>query len=146
MANLVGDDESGDALIDENEPVQPLQQPDAEDYSDPNWEPEPVDAGPGKHDFLFLSDYLGYDSSFTFLFFQSQDFRANKPSDIISTLVSIYDSKDLFVKELQVLLAQRLLATKDDDLEKVELEVPLSDYDLLHGRLMFSCLSTEAKH
>ena len=68
MANLVGDDESGDALIDENEPVQPLQQPDAEDYSDPNWEPEPVDAGPGKHDFLFLSDYLGYDSSFTFCF------------------------------------------------------------------------------
>ena len=50
------------------------------------------------------------------------------------------------MKELQVLLAQRLLATKDDDLEKVELEVPLFDYDLLHGRLMFSCLSTEAKH
>ena len=82
----------------------------------------------------------------TFCFFPSQDFRVNKPSNIISTLVSIYDSKDLFVKELQVLLAQRLLATKDDDLEKVELEVPLSDYDLLHGRLMFSCLSTEAKH
>ena len=34
------------------------------------------------------------------------DFRANKPSDVISTLVSIYDLKDLFVKELQVLLAQ----------------------------------------
>lgn len=41
------------------------------------------------------------------------DFRANKPSDVISTLVSIYDSKDLFVKELQVLLAQRLLAVTD---------------------------------
>jgi anaphase-promoting complex subunit 2 len=46
------------------------------------------------------------------------DFRANKPSDVISTLVSIYDSKDLFVKELQVLLAQRLLAVKDGNFEK----------------------------
>lgn len=51
------------------------------------------------------------------------DFRANKPSDVISTLVSIYDSKDLFVKELQVLLAQRLLAIKDDSMDKVEKEV-----------------------
>jgi hypothetical protein len=49
---------------------------------------------------------------------QSADFRANKPSDIISTLVSIYDSKDLFVKELQVLLAQRLLAINDGKFEK----------------------------
>jgi anaphase-promoting complex subunit 2 len=46
------------------------------------------------------------------------DFRTNKPSDIISTLVSIYDSKDLFVKELQVLLAQRLLAIRDGKFEK----------------------------
>lgn len=55
--------------------------------------------------------------------FTTLDFRANKPSDVISTLVSIYDSKDLFVKELQVLLAQRLLAITDDDTEKVEKEV-----------------------
>ncbi|KAF5377908.1 hypothetical protein D9615_006791 [Tricholomella constricta] len=96
VANLVGDDDSGDSLVDENEPVQPLQQHDIEDYSDPNWEPEPVDAGP--------------------------DFRANKPSDVISTLVSIYDSKDLFVKELQVLLAQRLLSITDEDTDKVEKE------------------------
>lgn len=46
------------------------------------------------------------------------DFRANKPSDVISTLVSIYDSKDLFVKELQTLLAQRLLAVEDGNFEK----------------------------
>ena len=44
------------------------------------------------------------------------DFRTNKPSDVISTLVSIYDSKDLFVRELQVLLAQRLLAITSSDL------------------------------
>ncbi|KAG6917758.1 hypothetical protein DXG01_001163 [Tephrocybe rancida] len=96
VANLVGDDDGGDSLVDENEPIQPLQQADVEDYSDPNWEPEPVDAGP--------------------------EFRTNKPSDVISTLVSIYDSKDLFVKELQVLLAQRLLSITDDTSDKVEQE------------------------
>ncbi|KAF9255181.1 ubiquitin-protein ligase [Marasmius fiardii PR-910] len=96
VSNLVGDDDSGDSLVDESEPIQPLQQPELEDYTDPNWEPEPVDAGPA--------------------------FRTNKPSDVISTLVSIYDSKDLFVKELQVLLAQRLLSISDDGSERVEKE------------------------
>ncbi|OBZ71191.1 Anaphase-promoting complex subunit 2 [Grifola frondosa] len=92
VASLVGDGESGDSLVDENEPIQPLQQMQVEDYTDPNWEPEPIDAGP--------------------------DFRTNRPSDVISTLVSIYDSKDLFVKELQVLLAQRLLAITDGNYER----------------------------
>ena len=78
-------------MADVDEPVQPLSQVQTEDYSDPNWEPEPIDAGP--------------------------DFRKNKPSDTISTLVSIYDSKDLFIKELQVLLAQRLLAVKDGNFD-----------------------------
>ncbi|EMD39909.1 hypothetical protein CERSUDRAFT_112157 [Gelatoporia subvermispora B] len=92
VASLVGDGESGDSLVDENEPIQPLQQLQVDDYTDPNWEPEPIDAGP--------------------------EFRTNKPSDVISTLVSIYDSKDLFVKELQVLLAQRLLSIKDGNFER----------------------------
>jgi anaphase-promoting complex subunit 2 len=48
VANLVGDGESGDSLVDENDPIHPLQQPEVEDYADPNWEPEPIDAGPGK--------------------------------------------------------------------------------------------------
>ncbi|KJA15706.1 hypothetical protein HYPSUDRAFT_48102, partial [Hypholoma sublateritium FD-334 SS-4] len=95
QANLVGDDDSGDTLVDESEPVQPLQQPELEDYGDPNWEPEPIDAGP--------------------------EYRTNKPSDVISTLVSIYDSKDFFAKELQDLLAQRLLAISDAG-ERVERE------------------------
>ncbi|PAV17180.1 ubiquitin- ligase [Pyrrhoderma noxium] len=88
VSSLVG--EGGD-LLDENEPPQPLQMH-AEDYSDPNWEPEPIDAGP--------------------------EFRTSKSGDMISTLISIYDSKDLFVKELQVLLAQRLLAISDGKFEK----------------------------
>ncbi|KAG6332160.1 hypothetical protein ID866_6932 [Astraeus odoratus] len=93
VASLVGDGESGDSLIDDNEPIQPLQQPEVENYGDPEWTPEPIDAGPG-------------------------NFRANKTSDIISTLVSIYDSKDLFVQELQVLLAQRLLTLKGGNLDQ----------------------------
>ena len=47
VASLVGDDSSGDSLVDSNEPPGPLQQAVAEDYSDPNWEPDPIDAGPG---------------------------------------------------------------------------------------------------
>lgn len=43
------------------------------------------------------------------------EFRSGKASDIISTLVSIYDSREVIVKELQVLLATRLLAVKDYD-------------------------------
>lgn len=92
VASLVGDGESEDSLVDENEPIQPLQQPEMENYSDPDWSPEPIDAGP--------------------------DFRASKSSDIISTIVSIYDTKDLFIKELQVLLAQRLLAVKDGNIDR----------------------------
>ncbi|KAH9950660.1 hypothetical protein B0H21DRAFT_722720 [Amylocystis lapponica] len=92
VASLVGDGESGDSLVDENEPIQPLQQIQVDDYTDANWEPEPIDAGP--------------------------EFRTNKPGDVISTLVSIYDSKDLFVKELQILLAQRLLAITDGNFER----------------------------
>ncbi|KZW04109.1 hypothetical protein EXIGLDRAFT_716114 [Exidia glandulosa HHB12029] len=88
VAGLVGE---GSDLIDETEANAPMQTA-VEDYSDPNWEPEPIDAGP--------------------------DFRTNKPSDVISTLVSIYDSKDLFVKELQVLLAERLLAITDGNYER----------------------------
>jgi hypothetical protein len=59
---------------------------------------------------------------------RSVDFRANKPSDVVSTLVSIYDSKDLFVRELQVLLAQRLLAVTDGNYEK---EVCLTRFALI---------------
>ena len=46
------------------------------------------------------------------------EFRASKSDDVISTLVSIYDSKDLFVKELQILLAQRLLAITDGKFDR----------------------------
>jgi anaphase-promoting complex subunit 2 len=71
------------------------------------------------------------------------DFRANKPSDVISTLVSIYDSKDLFVKELQVLLAQRLLAISDGKFEK-EVRL-LSETDEIMRVLIGPCSAETSK-
>jgi anaphase-promoting complex subunit 2 len=65
---------------------------DAEDFSDPNWQPDPMDAPP--------------------------DFHLNRTNDIIQMLVSIYDSKDVFIKEFQVLLAQSLLAITDYNAER----------------------------
>ena len=46
------------------------------------------------------------------------EFRSGKASDIISTLVSIHDTREVIIKELQVLLGQRLLAVKDYDAVK----------------------------
>lgn len=57
MASLVGDGESGESLIDDNEPIQPLQSVQVDDYMDPNWEPEPIDAGPGKFPLALISSY-----------------------------------------------------------------------------------------
>ncbi|GAA6012067.1 hypothetical protein JCM10207_005117 [Rhodosporidiobolus poonsookiae] len=64
----------------------------AENYSDPKWVPEPVDA--------------------------PADYRKSRSADILQLLVSIYDTKDVFVKELQVLLAQRLLLIRDYNFEE----------------------------
>ncbi|WVR09240.1 hypothetical protein IAU60_006304 [Kwoniella sp. DSM 27419] len=84
----------GEELGDENENglIREGGEGDVEDWGDPRWEPEPVDAAP--------------------------EFRSGKISDIVSTLVSIYDTRDVVVKELQVLLATRLLAVKDYDAVK----------------------------
>ncbi|OCF34155.1 anaphase-promoting complex subunit 2 [Kwoniella heveanensis BCC8398] len=79
----------GEELGDENDSLIRNDVADVEDWSDPRWEPEPVDAAP--------------------------EFRSGKMSDIVSTLVSIYETKDVIIQELQVLLATRLLAVKDYD-------------------------------
>ncbi|GAA5882042.1 hypothetical protein JCM16303_005574 [Sporobolomyces ruberrimus] len=64
----------------------------AENYTDQKWLPDPADA--------------------------PLDFRKSKGADVIQLLVSIYDTKEVFVKELQVLLAQRLLVIRDYSFEK----------------------------
>ncbi|KAJ5101604.1 hypothetical protein NUU61_003826 [Penicillium alfredii] len=57
------------------------------DYDDMNWAPDPVDAAP--------------------------DYRKSKSSDVIDSLVSLFDSKETFVKEMQTLLADRLLQNRE---------------------------------
>ena len=53
------------------------------DWADMNWVPDPVDAAP--------------------------DYKKSKDSDVIGSLISLFESKDVFVKELQSSLADRLL-------------------------------------
>jgi anaphase-promoting complex subunit 2 len=58
------------------------------DWDDMNWVPDPVDAAP--------------------------DYRKSKSSDVIDSLISLFDSKETFVKELQALLSDRLLQKRED--------------------------------
>ena len=44
-------------------------------------------------------------------------FRWNKPTDIVSTLVNIYDSRELFIRELSTLFSHRLMDIRDGNLE-----------------------------
>ncbi|WOO86035.1 Anaphase-promoting complex subunit 2 [Vanrija pseudolonga] len=87
----------GEELQDENDPAsaEPLAQtndPTVEKFWDPKWEPEPNDAAP--------------------------EFRTGKTADIVGTLVSIYETREVIVKELQAYLATRLLAIGDYDAVK----------------------------
>lgn len=153
VASLVNSDDDDDILggdleDDEDGGIKPLQTRDdrEEDYTDPNWVPEPVDAAPGEFKSLLHSSFLSVPSSSALYLstpnpssplgifgllrnadqissilpsrFLRSEFRSGKASDIISTLVSIYDTRDVIVKELQILLAQKLLAVRDYDLEK----------------------------
>ncbi|MCJ1313954.1 hypothetical protein MMC25_007634 [Agyrium rufum] len=53
------------------------------DWDDMNWMPDPVDA--------------------------SADYRKSKGSDVIGTLISLFGTQDIFVKEFQLILGSRLL-------------------------------------
>ncbi|MCJ1281850.1 hypothetical protein MMC26_001173 [Xylographa opegraphella] len=53
------------------------------DWDDMNWVPDPIDAGP--------------------------EYKKSKNHDVIGTLVSLFDTKDVFVKEFQNILGERLL-------------------------------------
>ncbi|XP_030391697.1 anaphase-promoting complex subunit 2 [Gopherus evgoodei] len=90
VAGLTGDAEGSGDLANELSKADPVTlengQESDDDISEPeDWLPDPVDADPGK-----LSS-------------------KRRSSDIISLLVSIYGSKDLFINEYRTLLADRLL-------------------------------------
>ena len=58
------------------------------DWDNMEWMPDPIDAAP--------------------------DYRKSKNTDVIGSLISLFESKDVFVKELQSTLADRLLRSKAD--------------------------------
>lgn len=58
------------------------------DWDDMNWMPDPVDAAP--------------------------DFRKSKTADVIGSLISLFESKEMFVREMQNMLAERLLQKRTD--------------------------------
>lgn len=67
------------------------------DWDNMEWMPDPIDAAP--------------------------DYRKSKNTDVIGSLISLFESKDVFVKELQTILADRLLRNKPDfDQETAVLE------------------------
>lgn len=53
------------------------------DWDDMNWMPDPIDAGP--------------------------EYRKSKHSDVIGTLISLFDTREVFVKEFQNMMGERLL-------------------------------------
>ncbi len=58
------------------------------DFDDMEWMPDPVDAGP--------------------------DYKKSKNSDVIGSLISLFESKDVFVKEFQNVLGERLLKKEQE--------------------------------
>lgn len=75
-----------------------------ERFGDPRWDPEPIDAAPGESS----SDRRHL----------TAEFRSGKANDLMTTLVSIFETRDAIIQELQILLASRLLAVKDYDAVK----------------------------
>jgi hypothetical protein len=48
----------------------------------------------------------------------NKDYRKTTSGDIVSMLLNIYDTKEVFVKELQVILAERLLSSTEYNVER----------------------------
>ena len=57
------------------------------DFDDMSWVPDPIDAGP--------------------------EYRRIRGTDVVGSLISLYESKEVFVKEFQTVLAERLLECRD---------------------------------
>jgi anaphase-promoting complex subunit 2 len=93
------------------------------DWDDMNWMPDPVDAAP--------------------------DYRKSKSSDVIDSLVSLFDSKETFVKELQTLLSDRLLQKRknyDQEISVLELlKVRFGDSALQACEVMLHDISDSRK-
>ena len=73
------------------------------DWDDMNWVPDPVDAGPGNTNFT-RSNLISVSAN------NYPEYQKSKSHDVIGTLISLFDTKDVFVKEFQNVLGERLLS------------------------------------
>lgn len=81
------------------------------DFDDMSWVPDPIDAGP--------------------------EYRRIKGTDVVGSLISLYESKEVFVKEFQAVLAERLLECRDYEGVSEEIrgyEPEIQTLELLRGR------------
>ncbi|KAI4128996.1 MAG: hypothetical protein LQ338_002463 [Usnochroma carphineum] len=95
VASLLADAKDTDILpelakeMDSSEKLAAQEGDDADlDFDDMEWVPDPVDAGP--------------------------DYKKSKHLDVIGSLISLFESKDIFVKEFQQVLGERLLKEGQD--------------------------------
>jgi anaphase-promoting complex subunit 2 len=90
----------------ENERTDLAQLIDEEESEDEGveWEPDPIDAHSSNFMELFYNGFVVN--------------RSSKKSDILSMLVNIYGSPELFVNEYRSMLADKLLAITDYDTDK----------------------------
>ena len=70
---------------------------DEDEFEDLDWTPNPIDADPA--------------------------YRKQRSHDIIGSLINIHENKDVFIKELQTIFAERFLGREDYNVQDEELEV-----------------------
>ena len=81
------------------------------DWDDMNWEPDPIDAGPGMLQELWISTPLSLTCPL--------EFNKSLSSDVVGSLISLFDSTDVFVKEIQNIIGERLLKKSFNLLKEV---------------------------
>ena len=113
-------DEGTSELADELAKAEPLQLDDgqrdectASNWRD--WTPDPVDAHDGETQHTCVTSVVTLSIVTCRVAVTMSSCRG---ADIISMLVNIYGSKDMFVKEYQTLLAERILAQFNFDTER----------------------------
>ena len=73
------------------------QDEDEDEYDDLNWTPDPIDVDPS--------------------------YRKQRNHDTVGSLINIHENKDVFIKELQTILAERLLSREDYEVRNEEREL-----------------------
>ena len=112
-----------DELADESDQIRGIREINikhelAEEWVDHKWEPEPMDAAPGKPEYLGKLDTRQAHDKLIDAQIRGSEFRAKKANDILSILVGLYEARDVIVTEIQMWLARELLAVKEYDYDE----------------------------